>query len=310
MRFGCIGRAIVRCGGVPSWNPIVSNREKCTITPGAIHRGKIFHVQFKPLYEAIGEPDNRHRRAASLGRFVERLMLLDAVLADTRHTWLGTEHDKLAYFRAAIDMHLPDDFYPHVTYGHGADTTTRFFPEKLPIGVPRAGHRRHVFVYLATREVPMDFRVFLLRHADLLPRVDEWTIRVLVPRRLKKAVALYRYAVRDAFMMPVTPHDVEELDWYFRGRRGDVVCPSQDPRLDLPTAAKKFGAARFDALYREWLRRDWRAFWAAQSTLVRDQLHAATGASNSSNSRTSTCSSHRSPGPCRGPRRPKRRSTT
>ena len=54
------------------------------ITPGALHRGRLFHVQYKPLYEAIGEPNNRHRKPASLGRFVERLMLLDAVLAD-RH---------------------------------------------------------------------------------------------------------------------------------------------------------------------------------------------------------------------------------
>jgi hypothetical protein len=52
------------------------------ITPGALHRGRLFHVHYKPLYEAIGEPNNRHRKVASLGRFVERLMLLDAVLAD------------------------------------------------------------------------------------------------------------------------------------------------------------------------------------------------------------------------------------
>src|SRR6185436_8225593 len=46
------------------------------ITPGALHRGRLYHIQYKPLYEAIGEPNNRHRKAASLGRFVERLMLL------------------------------------------------------------------------------------------------------------------------------------------------------------------------------------------------------------------------------------------
>ena len=28
------------------------------ITPGAFHRGRLFHVQYRPLYEAIGEPHN------------------------------------------------------------------------------------------------------------------------------------------------------------------------------------------------------------------------------------------------------------
>ena len=100
---------------------------------------------------------------------------------------------------------LRDDWYPHLTFGTGAEKTTRFFPDKLPIGVPLKGRRRHVFLYLATREVPADFRVFLLRHADLLKSVDEWTIRVLLPRRFRKAAALYRYAVRDAFLMPLDP---------------------------------------------------------------------------------------------------------
>jgi hypothetical protein len=41
----------------------------------------IFHVHHKPMYAAIGEPNNRHRKPVAIGRAVERMMLLDAVLA-------------------------------------------------------------------------------------------------------------------------------------------------------------------------------------------------------------------------------------
>jgi hypothetical protein len=247
------------------------------ITPGALHRGRLYHVQYKPLYEAIGEPNNRHRKAASLGRFVERLMLLDAVLADRHYGWLGTEQDKRTYFHEAFEKDLRDDWYPHLTFGTGAEKTTRFFPDKLPIGAPLKGARRHVFLYLATREVPIDFRAFLLQHADLLKAVDEWTIRVLLPRRFRKAAALYRYAVRDAFLMPLGLHESEELDWYFRGRQGEVVCPSRDRDLDLARAAQKFSAARFEALYRMWLKRGVQALWVMQGSTLRDQLQRGEG---------------------------------
>lgn len=134
--------------------------------------------------------------------------------------------------------------------------------------MPLNGERRHVFLYLATREVPADFRVFLLAHADLFGSCDEWAIRVLLPRRIRKAAALYRYAVRDAFTMPLTMRDVEDLDWYFRARRGEIVCPWKDQFLNLPTATWKFGAARFDALYRIWNRRGVLALWTAQNHLL------------------------------------------
>ena len=167
------------------------------ITPGALHRGRLYHVQYKPLYEAIGEPNNRNRRPASPGRFVERLMLLDAVLADRRYGWLGTEQDKRTCSREALDKGQQDDWYPHLAFGTGAEKTMRFFPDKQPIGVPLKGHWRHVFLYLATREVPNEFRMFLLRDADLLKSVDEWTIRVLLPRRFRKAAAhATRFATR------------------------------------------------------------------------------------------------------------------
>ena len=81
-----------------------------------------------------------------------------------------------------------------------------------------------------------------------------------------KAAALYRYAVRDAFLMPLDAA---------RGRRARLVL-SRAPRragrarrrtadLDLATAARKFGAARFEALYRMWQQRGVRALWAMQS---------------------------------------------
>ena len=82
------------------------------ITPGALHRGRLVHVQFKPLYEAIGEENNRNRRPASLGRMIERVMILDAVLADRRHSWLGTSQDNVAYFKASLsDRFRPWDLH-------------------------------------------------------------------------------------------------------------------------------------------------------------------------------------------------------
>ena len=50
------------------------------------------------MYEAIGEPDNRHRRPLPLSRAVERLMVLDAVLGQRDLQWLATEREKVAYF--------------------------------------------------------------------------------------------------------------------------------------------------------------------------------------------------------------------
>jgi hypothetical protein len=248
------------------------------IMPGPLHRGRLIHVQYKPLYEAIGEPNNRNRRPASLGRFAERLMLLDAVIGDRRHAWLGTERDKMQYF---FDGRLKDDvpkhWYPRITFGEGPEQTTRYFPEKLPIGVPRDGGDRHVFVYLVTREVPSEFRLFMLRHADLLKWLYEWTVRILIPRRFRKAAALYRYAVRDVVMTHLTPMQLEELDWYFRLRRGHLVCPSPDPDLTLTSAARKFGSARFEALHRMWEREGDAALRAVQHPKLRDQIERGDG---------------------------------
>jgi hypothetical protein len=51
-----------------------------SIEPGPVRRGRMYHVHHKPLYEAFGLTDDRNRRLHSMGRMVERVMILDAVL--------------------------------------------------------------------------------------------------------------------------------------------------------------------------------------------------------------------------------------
>lgn len=248
------------------------------ITPGALHRGRLYHVQHKPLYEAIREPDNRNRKRASLGRFVERLMLLDAVLADPRYMWLGTERDKVEFFSHGRmgEPQLDTSYLPHLTFGQPGNQTVRYFPDKLPIGADPNGGRRRVFLYLITREVPHDFRLFLHRHADLFRAVRQWTIRILVPRRLRKAVALYRYAIRDELTTMLRPSTVEELEWLFRVQAGQTATPP-DPALTRAAAEKKYAGARFRALRASWEREGHPALRRTMSDGLRTDLEFRDG---------------------------------
>jgi hypothetical protein len=97
--------------------------------------------------------------------------------------------------------------------------------------VPFHCEHRHVFLYLATRENPMAFRVFLLRHGDPLPHILEWTIRVVLPRRVRKAATLYRYALRDAFIERVMPSSQEELGLVLSSPPGRRRVPRAEPSV-------------------------------------------------------------------------------
>src|SRR5437773_3970315 len=45
------------------------------------NRGRLYHVHHYGLYRAIDEPNSPYRRPVGAGRIIERLTLLDAVLA-------------------------------------------------------------------------------------------------------------------------------------------------------------------------------------------------------------------------------------
>jgi len=246
-------------------------RKHATAWPCGTHRARAFHVHYKPLYRAIGEENNRNRRPLTLGRALEKMLLLDAVVADHERIWLATETDKFAHF--TLTRRIPSEDLPSLTFrGQSGTETVRYFPDKLPISLDADG-RTYTFLYLVTQDLPIDFRAFLERHAELLRSVPAWTIRLLVPAHKTDAIPLYQAAFHEQLGSPLRLTTMEDLRWYFQTRRTRPAGP--DERFD--EAAYAFGAARFQALYRAWLERGNSVLESSVSTTLADAIARRTG---------------------------------
>jgi hypothetical protein len=230
---------------------------------------RLYHVHAKPLYAAIGEPNNRNRKPLPLSRAVERLMLLDAVLADREVPWLATERDKLEHFTLACPV--PRHHLPALVFRSPTSETVRYFPDKLPVGLSADG-RTYVLLYLVTRSVPVDFRAFLERHAELLRALPRWTLRILLPHHLTNATDRYRQAFHDHLAAPLRPDLLEELRWFFLSR---AAAPTGDARYRR--AARAFGSPRFRVLYRAWMERGERVLDATLSPVLADAIGSRRG---------------------------------
>ena len=272
----CFQRHYAAFAGIPHGRKIIDffeslvTRRFATPWPCGRYGARAFHVHYKPLYRAIGEENNRHRKPVALARALERMILLDAVVADHQRTWLATETEKVTHFTQT--QGITHDDLPSLTFrGQGAETV-RFFPDKVPIGLPADGCR-YEFLYVLTQDVPIDFRAFLERHAELLRWARVWTIRVVVPPKMRDAVPLYEAAFHEHLASPLRLSVVEELQWYFRARQS--VPADADQRFG--EAAYAFGAPRFQALYRAWLERGDIVLKRAASTTLSEATACGNG---------------------------------
>ena len=250
---------------------LVARRFATPITTGKLHRGRMFHVHYKPLWAAIGEPDSRFRKPTAPGRMIERVMLLDTVLDDHDVVWLGPAIDKRRHFMRHLEGRLGTGEFPHLLFGDGPAKTVRYFPDKLPLGV-LPGLDSHVFVYLVTHPSPMDFRLFLLRHIALFRVLFRWTVRLLFPRQLSKARLAYLHAAREHLATPLDPSVVETLEWLFpeRKRLTDPGAAPADARYLKASSAHRI--PRFRALYRQWLDDPRNTRWMAGSSIVAEAI--------------------------------------
>jgi len=246
----------------------------------AMHgKARVYHVHHRRLYAAIGEPHSRLRKPVAVGRGMERLMVLDAVLEQREAVWLATEDEKLAHFTQLLGTGLPRDWLPHVTFGDGPTLVRRFFAERLPIAIEDDG-RVHTFVYLMTRPSPMDLRAFLHNYAELLRCLPGWRLRVLLPPHLRGAEHACRVACHQELATPLRPAIVEEAQWYFEQRLAcsrDGTRPTGADAARHERASRAFAAPRYVALYRAWRRHGVRILHAASSPTLADALERRVG---------------------------------
>jgi len=234
-------------------------------------KAQFYHVHNARLYRLIEQPDVRFRKPSSLGRAIERLMVLDHVIGHPAFTWLGTEDDKVAHF-LGLPTPIRRDLMPRLVFRSGTDTTTRYFPDKYPIGVPKDS-RRHVLVYVATDPTARDFRAFLRRHAELLRALPQWSIRVVVPSAMAERWPRYERAFRDELATGLSARVGDELRWYYR-LSAERIAPDLDR---VKRARRAFAAPRFHALRRAWDIDGDRAIDVAVSTLLGEAIERGEG---------------------------------
>lgn len=244
-------------------------RKVVTAYPRAHGSSPIYHVHSKRCYGAIGEVDNRNRRPTPLPRALARIMLLDAVLARPEVTWLGTEREKVTHFTQTTRL-LPTEL-PSRRYGHEGASTVRYFPDKLPIGRDPDG-QTHIFLYVVTERVPVEFRAFLQRHAELFRMLPAWRVRLLVPRPLAGSIPTYEAALRDELATPLETDSLNELRWYFQQRRHGWSPDTLAVDARLRQAHQAFATPRFRVLFRAWLQRGDEALWATVSPVLADAI--------------------------------------
>lgn len=234
------------------------------------NKATLYHVHHVDLYEAIGQKHARFRKRMALGRAVERLIILDHVIGHVEATWLGAEDDKVSHFLGSTP--LGRDQLPRVVFGTNGDATTRFFPDKLPIGMS-PDKRSYVLLYLVVDPATRDFRTFLRRHAELLRALPKWTVRLLVPVGLEECVEDYRRAFREELATPLHAQVADELRWFCH--HGKTSAPAE--RTRLLRARRAFRSPRFLALRRAWALDGDRAIDVATSNSLADAVARGDG---------------------------------
>jgi len=242
------------------------------------NKARVYHLHHAGLYEAIEQRDVRFRKRMALGRAVERLMILDHVIAHREFRWLGSEQDKVAHFLTSTS--LGQEALPRLAFGVESDITVRFFPDKLPIGVSLDG-RRHAFLYVLVNPLPHDFRVFLRRHAELLRALPAWSVQLLVPvdqsgreGRAQQLAEVYDKAFRQELAAPLDAVTATELRW-FSDARSLGASAVEDHRMRR--AQRIFGTPRFRALRRAIELDGHRAVDVAASRSLADAIDRSEG---------------------------------
>ena len=226
---------------------LLTNRHAATY--GTSNRTLLYQLT-KPVFVALGEPDNRNRRIKQPLLTRLRLMALDFVLQYPDREYLSTEADKTAFFADVFG--LSGDLLPARTYyakNSEQGTTTRYFVEKYPVFRAGAGA---AFAYLDESSMS-SFSSFLARYRSLLEALPESQVIYVCTsaKVIDAAEACFAGIFRRS---PVSAHPVEcESD--FRERRDLESRPLAELDQAELRRLRTLIRSPYRQRYEEWMRR-------------------------------------------------------
>ncbi len=145
-------------------------------------RAKLYHVTGRAVYMAVGRPHSRLARGVPLDRVVERLMLLDFVMADPVRHILTSERERLGYVTNVAKATESDLKGLTVTSTDRSGAVQRRLIDPTPLVVSGQDGGRPSFVYLHTPSRRAGhFEAFLARHQALFRRLGQVRIVFCTP---------------------------------------------------------------------------------------------------------------------------------
>ena len=208
---------------------------------------KVCRISYKGIYRALEIPNVRHRRSATAGVLVRRLLSLDYVIEHPDLEWMPTEEEKVWYCE---HLGVGKDHLPKRIYRGAARAGVRYFNLKLPI----AGGRVTTFVYIDPgNETDTELRYWGESHEDLWDALRKLGITVHVVGIARDIIAEDR---------------AETVLQYWTRERGPAVIEGTPEALELrrelaevsdgidctsPTVLKRYGGldqtlSRYQAL--------------------------------------------------------------
>jgi hypothetical protein len=228
------------------------------------HNRQIWHLNAKPLYDAVGEKDNRNRRERQPSTIKNKLMGLDFVLENLAKQYLATEREKLDYFRTTLKIaeeYLPTRWY---TSPHGRGATAKHFVDKYPIFLaPLVGKQESVphFCYVDEGLQSTDrFATYLAQYGALLNALSDFRVIYIAQHSslFPSAERVFRkFAGLPAIQMLLdSDPEMPVLLTYFESRQDYET--QEFSRFDTARLIafreekKRFAGELYDRLYKLW----------------------------------------------------------
>jgi len=250
-------------GGTKGWKDValfhkLKANGQCQVSVYRRQR-MVYHLCSKPLYDALGEPNNRNRREHQPATIKNKIMSLDFALRHPDGEFLSTEREKLDYFlrtRSFAPEDLPTRLYASP---HGNAPAAKHFVESYPIFLTTPKEGPH-FCYVDEGLQTTDrFATFLGQYRRLLRLLHDFRVIYVAEEAwlFPSAERVFqRFVASLGNSFDPTNREQERLLAYFKRRR---AYENRDfSEFDTPGLIRfreeknQFAGERYETLYSRW----------------------------------------------------------